>query len=131
MLLPLNVLINTTTMSLGINIDYKNNKFKYMELTCIIREPTTATLIVLLKEVCTNVSSVQTDLGGDKDSHLGLVCTPAVYQTLVPDRTAYARPTNPGRLQLLQTMTQYAITQACNEHAEATILFRRSWASSE
>ena len=93
-------------MSLNINIDYKNNQFKYTELTRIIGEPTTATLIVLLKEVCANASSVHTDLGGDKDGHLRLVYTPAVYHTLVPDGTAYIRPANPGRLQLLQTMTQ-------------------------
>jgi len=111
-------------MSLGIDIDYKNNQFEYTELTRIIGEPSTATLIILLKEVRANASSVHTDLGGGADGHLGLVCTPAVYLTLVPNGAVYVRPANPGRLQLLQTMTQYAIAQARDEHAEATRVFR-------
>ena len=111
-------------MSLGVDIDYKNNQFEYTELTRIIGEPTTATLIVLLKEVRANASSVHTDLGGGEDGHLGLVCAPAAYRALVPEGTAYVRPVNPGRLQLLPTMTQYAIAQARDEHAETTRVFR-------
>ena len=51
-------------MSIGIDVDYKNNQFEYPELTRIIGKPSTATLIVLLKEVRSNASSVHTDLGG-------------------------------------------------------------------
>ena len=87
-------------MSLGQDIDYKNNQFKYPELTCISGKPTTATLIVLLKEVCANASSVHSDLGGGEDGHLGLVCTPVVYRDLVPNAEENIRPENPGRLQL-------------------------------
>ena len=36
----------------------------------------------------------------------------------------YIRPDNPGRLQVGPGMTQYVITQARNEHAEATRVFR-------
>ena len=87
-------------MSLGQDIDYKNNQFEYPELTRIIGEPTTATLIVILKEVHANALSVHLDLGGGKDGHLGLVYNPEVYQDLVPTAVPYIRPENPGRLQL-------------------------------
>ena len=89
-------------MSLGQDIDYKNNQFEYPKLTRIIDEPTTATLIVLLKEVCANASSVHSNLGGGADGHLGLVCTPEVYRELVPNAEEYIRPKNPRRLQLEQ-----------------------------
>ena len=111
-------------MSIGIDVDYKNNQFEYPELTRIIGEPSTATLIVLLKEVRSNASSVHTDLGGGEDGHLGLVCTPEVYQELVPTGDPYDRPENPGRLNLQLGMTQYEIAQARDEHAEATRVFR-------
>ena len=65
-------------------------------------------------------------LGGGEDGHLGLVCTPEVYQDLVPTAVPYIRPENPGRLQLDQGLTQYAIAQARDVHAETTIVFREA-----
>ena len=96
-------------MSIRIGVDYKNNQFEYPELTRIIGEPTTATLIVLLKEVQANASSVHTDLGGGEDGHLGLVCTPQVYQELVPNGYPYYRLDNPERLHLELGMTKCKI----------------------
>ena len=77
----------------------------------------TAMLIVLLKEVGANASSVQTDLGEGEDGHLSLVCSPEVHQDLVPDVIPYNRPANPGRLQLEVGTTQYTIAQARDKHA--------------
>ena len=54
-------------------IDYKNNLFDHPELSRIIGEPTTASLITLLAEVRDNAGSVQTELGGGSHGHLGLV----------------------------------------------------------
>ena len=93
----------------AIDIDYKNNQFEYPELTQIIGEPTTSSLIVILKEVRANASSVQSDLGGGEDGHLGLVCSNEVYEDLVPMVIPYIRPDNPGYLQVEPGMTQYAI----------------------
>ena len=84
----------------------------------------TATLIVLLKEVRANASSVHSNLGGEEDGHLGFVCTPEVYQELVPNTEEFIRPENPGHLQFEQGLTQYAIAQARDEYAEATRVFR-------
>ena len=107
-----------------IDIDYKNNQFENPELTRIIGEPTTSSLIVILKEVRANTSSVQSDLGGGEDGHLGLVCSDEVYEDLVPMAIPYIRTDNPGHLQVEPGMTQYAIAQARNEYAEATRVFR-------
>ncbi len=82
-----------TTYKLG-DIDYKNNLFEHPELTRILGEPTTASLITLLAEVRDNAGSVQTELGGGAHGHLGLVCSPATYQILVPATTPYERPEN-------------------------------------
>ena len=66
-------------MNTSQDIDYKNNLFEHPELTRIVGEPTTATLITLQAEVRDNAQSVQSDLGGGANGHLGLVCTPTIY----------------------------------------------------
>ena len=106
------------------NIDYKNNIFEYPELTRIIGEPTTASLITLLNEVKTNAQAVHTTLGGGAHGHLGLVCSSTTYATLVPSNTPYERPRNPERLQIEGTETQYQIAQRNQEYQEALRLFR-------
>ena len=99
--------------------------FEHPDLSCIIGEPTTTTLITLLAEVRDNAGSVQTDLGGGAHGHLGLVCSPNTYQTLIPGAEPYVRPENPGRLVLAEAgLTQYQIAQAREEHEESTRLFR-------
>ena len=79
-------------------IDYKNNIFEYPDLTRIIGEPTTATLITLLDQVRSNTQSVNTSLGGGENGHLGLVCSLETYATLVSGNTPHERPANPGEL---------------------------------
>ena len=111
-------------MTLQQDVDYKNNLFEHPELTRIVGEPSTATLITLQAEVRDNAQSVQSDLGGGANGHLGLVCSDTTYQALVPDSTPYIRPENPGRLQMENDMTQYQIAQVRDEHAEATRVFR-------
>ena len=113
-----------TTSTHG-DIDYKNNLFGHPELSRIIGEPTTASLITLLAEVRDNAGSVQTDLGGGAHGHLGLVCTTNTYQALVPEAEPYVHPENPGHLVIIEAiLTQYHIAQAKEEHEEATRLFR-------
>ena len=60
------------------DFDYKNNVFEHPELSRIIGEPNTATLITLQAEVRDNAQAVQTDLGGGVNGHLGLVCSTEV-----------------------------------------------------
>ena len=110
-------------MTINQDIDYKNNFFEHPELTRIVGEPNTATLITLQAEVRDNAQSVQSDLGGGENGHLGLVCTPEAYLALISTDTPYIRPQNPGRLHV-DDGTQYQIAQARDEHAEATRVFR-------
>ena len=74
------------------DMHYKNNLFGHPELSHIIREQTTASLITLLAEVRDNAGSVQTNLGGGAHGHLGLVCNPNTYQRQVPDIELYIHP---------------------------------------
>ena len=106
------------------DIDYKNNFFQYPDLTRIIGEPTTASLITLHTEVKSNAQAVNSPLGGGENGHLGLVVTPEVYATLVPGDTPYVRPVNPGNLIINGDETQYQIAQRRQEHDEATRAFR-------
>ena len=106
------------------DIDYKNNFFQYPDLTRIIGEPTTASLITLHTEVKSNAQAVNSPLGGGENGHLGLVVTPEVYATLVPGGTPYVRPVNPGNLIINGDETQYQIAQRRQEHDEATRAFR-------
>ena len=107
------------------DIDYKNNVFEHPELSRIVGEPNTATLITLQAEIRDNAQAVQSVLGGGAHGHLGLVCTPAAYRALIPGVDAYIRPPNPGSLNLVtEGLTQYQLAQAREEHHEATRLFR-------
>ena len=106
------------------DIGFKNNIFEYPELTRIIGEPTIATLITLRNEVKANAQAVHSTLGGGEHGHLGLVCSPATYATLVPGNTPYIKPPNPGRLIIDGTETQYQIAQRRDEHAEALRMFQ-------
>ena len=59
-----------------------------------------------------------------KNGHLGLVVSPATYQTLVPDGVPYRQPVNPGRFVIEGRETQHQITQRRAEHAETIQLFK-------
>ena len=107
------------------DIDYKNNYFDYPDLTRIIGEPTTATLITLHNEVKANAVTVPCPLGGGQHGHLGLVCTPEAYATLVPENEPYIRPQNPGILTIEGNETQHQIAQRKAEHEAAVRLFRQ------
>lgn len=111
-------------MTLTNDIDYKNHVFEFPELSRIVGEPSTATLITLLNEVKSNAMSVHSDLGGGANGHLGLVVSPATYQTLVPGAPAYVRTTNPGRYTITGRETQPQITQRRAEHAEQVRAFK-------
>ena len=70
--------------------------FGHPELSRIIGEPTTASLITFLAEERDNAGSAQTELGEGAHGHLRLVCDPDTYQTLVPGVEPYKYPENPG-----------------------------------
>ena len=103
--------------------DYKNTHFEFPELTRIHGQPTTADLITLKRQVRANASTVHTTLGGGHNGHLGLTCSPQVYNN-VPNAAPYIRPNAPGALQVPAGATQFQIQQARDEHAEAPRVFK-------
>ena len=109
------------------DVDFKNNIFEYPDLTRIIGEPMTTALLTLKNEVKANAQAVHTALGGSEHGHLGLVCSPATYATLVPGNTPYIKQYNPGRLIIEGIETQYQIAQRRDEHSEALRLFKMHW----
>ena len=86
-------------MSSKSDIYYKNTHFKYPELSPIHGEPTTGDLITLKREINSNEITVHTTLGGGHHSHIGLVTTPATYQT-IPNTQPYQRPPAPDPLKI-------------------------------
>ena len=68
--------------------------------------------------------SVHSDLGGGETGHLGLVVSPATYQTLVLNAPAYRRPVNPGRFVIEGHETTAQIVQRRSEHAERQRVFK-------
>ena len=117
--------LKCTILPLPINdIDYKNHVFEFPELSRIVGEPSTAMLITLLNEVKSNAMAVHSDLGGGENGHLGLVISPATYQTLVPDGVPYQQPVNPGRFVIEGRETQHQITQRRAEHTERVRVFK-------
>ena len=118
------LILQLSSMQSTTDIDYKNNLFEHPELTRIVGEPSTATLITLQAEIRDNAQSVQSDLGGGEHGHLGLVCTPEAYHSFVPNAPPYVQPSNPGRLVVEEGLSQYQIAQVRNEHAESTRVFR-------
>ena len=110
-------------MSSKTDLDYKNTHFKYLELTRIYKEPTTANLITLQRKIRANTITVHSTLGEGHYGHLGLVCTPATY-TIIPNTQPFIRPAAPGALNLAPNLTQYQIAQKRKQHAEETCVFR-------
>eukprot|EP00957_Ditylum_brightwellii_P010314 780004-Ditylum_brightwellii.AAC.1 len=79
------------------DINYKNNCFKYPELSKTHGEPTTSALLILCNEVQSNAQSVNTTLGEGANGHLGLVCDTLVYSS-IPGMIQYLCPTTPSSL---------------------------------
>ena len=76
------------------SIDYVATYFPVKTLTRIHSEPDYQSLKRLKDELQKNAASVETNLGGGRLGHLGLVIAPAEY-TLV-SATPYNRPAHPG-----------------------------------
>eukprot|EP00957_Ditylum_brightwellii_P166355 12664281-Ditylum_brightwellii.AAC.1 len=78
-------------------------------------KPTTALLITVRNKVRANAQSVNCVLGGGADSHLGLVCNSSAYNG-IPGTVPYARPTNPGPLNLPHPATHMHISRPKTLH---------------
>ena len=108
------------------DINFKNNIFEYPDITRIMGEPNTTTLITLRNEIKTKAQTVHSTLEGGEHSHLGLVFSPQTCATLVPCNTPYIKLTNPGQLSIEGTKTPYQIVQRCDEDTKALCVFQES-----
>eukprot|EP00957_Ditylum_brightwellii_P206703 15349576-Ditylum_brightwellii.AAC.1 len=104
------------------DIDYKNNLFDYPSLSRIHGKSTTALLITVRNEVRANAQYVNCVLGGGVNGHLGLVCNAMTYNEIL-GTVPYARPINPGPLNLPHPATQHQIVAAQDIHSKNTRLF--------
>ena len=103
-------------------IDYKNTYFQHPSLTPVRGEPTYEALSKLHQELKANANAVPTTLGGGRHGHLGLVVNQTTYDRIAPN-TPFARPPNPGILNVEPNATQYQITQQKDEHTKALKAF--------
>ena len=96
-----------SSMPTTTNIDYKNNLFEHSELTRVVGDPSTRTLIMLQTKIRENAQSVQSDLGESKHENLGQNYTHEEYLSLVPNAEPYNTPENPSQLSVEEGVTQY------------------------
>ena len=78
------------------NINYVDKYFEFPPLTRIRGEPMSKSLKAVKDELCTNTTSVITDLVGGAHDHLGLVLPAVDYTLVLVD--PYTRPIHPGTL---------------------------------
>ena len=70
---------------------------------------------------------MNSELGGDRHGHLGLVLTEEEYRGV--SNEPYVRPDHPGELEIPERASQHESTRLRNEHKEKIKLFKlwRSW----
>ena len=106
------------------SIDYINTHFEYPTLTRIHGQPTYPSLKIIKDEMKANASSVQSDLGGGANGHLGLILTQLEYSSVSP--VDYIRPIHPGAIVIPPGTTQHESTRLREEHKEVLRLYRES-----
>jgi uncharacterized protein (DUF433 family) len=80
---------------MGLSVDDIVAKFPHKTITTIADEPDYATINTMVEILYGNAASLPTSLGGGSHGHIGLLMTPALYDTLAPG-TAYIAPDDPG-----------------------------------
>ena len=71
-----------------------------------------------------NVSSVNTDLGGEDYGYLGLVLSDVEYTCISPALAEFVAPNFPGALVIDPTFTAIQAVQARDYHNKAVALYR-------
>eukprot|EP00957_Ditylum_brightwellii_P042773 3238857-Ditylum_brightwellii.AAC.1 len=107
------------------DINYKNNYFKYPELTRIHGKPKTASLTKVQNEMRTNAMKVPSELRGGAHGHLGLLWDAATYAA-IPGTTPYIQSKNPGLLVVPPGRTQHQIVQLQGQHAKRLRVFQEA-----
>ena len=104
------------------NIDYVTTYFEFPTLTKVHGEPTYESLQEIKDETKANAASVESELGGGVNGHLGLVLTPQEYTRV--NATAYVKPLQPAILDIPVNATAPIATRLRSEYDESKILWR-------
>jgi len=102
--------------------NYRETTFEYADLTPIHGEPTYKSLTVLFNQLKANARSVRSSLGGGQHGYLGLVLSPAIYNTIAPN-TPFQYPVHPGPLILPEFQLPHVTHQVTSQHAENVRVF--------
>mmetsp|Transcript_14421 Transcript_14421/g.20578 ORF Transcript_14421/g.20578 Transcript_14421/m.20578 type:complete len:157 (+) Transcript_14421:219-689(+) len=105
-------------------IDYANTCFPHPTLPTIVGQPNYEKLCSMKKKLKANATSAQSDLGGGKFGHLGLVLDDATYNSLTGK--IYVRPAHPGVLVIEPGTACHESVQLREEHNENVRLFRET-----
>ena len=96
------------------HVDYASAYFTHCELTKILGEPSYRTLTQLKKELHSNASSVDSDLGGGDHGYLGLVTHGATY----PGATPFVAPQYPHARTIPQNTSDIQAMNLREQHKE-------------
>jgi hypothetical protein len=106
------------------SVDSLISGFPVPVLPKIDDRPTYDTISTMATEIHRNTASVQSELGGGANGHLGISLNPPVYATISP--TAWITPPNPGPLPIIPAgASQIAIRALERQHAEALRMWRQ------
>ena len=111
-------------MTIDNHVNYVDTYFEYKTLTKIHGEPTFESIKKIKDELKANAMAVNSDLGGGRHGHLGLVLTQAEYSRI--SNVDYIRPEHPGEIRIPGNSTQHEATRLRNDHKEAIKLFRET-----
>ena len=95
--------------------------FEFPTLTKTTEPLRYSSLKTIKDELKTNAASINFDLGGGADGHLGLVLTLTEYTNVLV--IPYVRHTNPPPLVIAPGTAQHEAVQRREEHREARLLF--------
>ena len=98
-----------------------NDRFEYPTLTRVTGSLNFKKLNQLKNELKANASSIQSDLGGGLNGHLGLITTAIEYTSI--DNTPYTRYNNPPPLNIPRATAQHEANRWREEHKEQQMLF--------
>lgn len=96
--------------------------FPYPTLTKVHGPLDYPILKILEKEVAANAASIQSDLGGGQNGHLGLVKIATVYANV--SAIPYLRHIHPGSLNIPVGASHHASTRMLLDHKEQKRVFR-------
>ena len=103
------------TTSNAQSANYRDTYFQHADLTPIWGEPKNDTLKVLLHEFMANSQTVQSNLGGGTNGHLGLILQSTKYAIIAPG-TPYIRPVFPGPLVIPPATTNIQAQMISKQH---------------